>query len=97
MKKLLLLLLLTISHTSLVYADFDDGMAAYKKGDYEIAYKEWKPLAEQGDVDAQYNLEDRDYAGLNAIQRLKEAAFWCRKAAIQVNSYAPGALGTICA
>ena len=64
-------------------------------GDYVAASQEWRSLAEQGDVDAQYNLEDRDYAGLKAIQRLKEAAFWYRKAAIQVNSYAPGALGTI--
>jgi TPR repeat protein len=31
-------------------------MAAYKRGDYETAIREWKPLAKQGVADAQYNL-----------------------------------------
>lgn len=29
-------------------ADFNDGVAAYNAGDYENAFREWKPLAEQG-------------------------------------------------
>ena len=37
-------------------SDFDKGLTAYKNGDYATALKEWKPLAEQGDVDAQFNL-----------------------------------------
>jgi len=83
MKKLLLLLLLTISHTSLVYADFDDGMAAYKKGDYEIAYKEWKPLAEQGDVDAQYRLGQMYLKGEGFPLDIEKAIYWWSKAAEQ--------------
>ena len=37
-------------------SDFDKGLTAYKNGDYATALKEWKPLAEQGDADAQTNL-----------------------------------------
>ena len=37
-------------------ADFDDGWVASEKGDYKKALNEWKPLAEQGDARAQYNL-----------------------------------------
>ena len=38
------------------WADYDDGMAAYDRGDYATALQEWRPLAEQGHADAQYNL-----------------------------------------
>ena len=31
-------------------------MEAYDKGDYETALKEWRPLAEQGNAKAQFNL-----------------------------------------
>ena len=51
MKKLLCTLLLLTS--AFVHAGFDEGMAAANKGDYQTAFKEWKPLAEQGDADAQ--------------------------------------------
>ena len=51
MKKLACTLLLLSS--ALVQAGFDEGVAAADKGDYQTAFKEWKPLAEQGDADAQ--------------------------------------------
>ncbi len=38
------------------WADFDAGVAAYDSGDYETAFREFKPLAEQGDAHAQFNL-----------------------------------------
>ncbi len=38
------------------WADFQAGMDAYNLGDYTTAMQEWRPLAEQGDADAQYNL-----------------------------------------
>ncbi|GAB6068870.1 hypothetical protein JCM13664_21910 [Methylothermus subterraneus] len=37
-------------------AGFDEGLAAANRGDYATALKEWRPLAEQGDAVAQYNL-----------------------------------------
>ena len=41
---------------AVVAADFQAGVAAYKKGDYAAALREWTPLAEQGDANAQNNL-----------------------------------------
>ena len=41
---------------SLAYAGFDEGLAAYKKGNYAVALKEYKHAAKQGDASAQYNL-----------------------------------------
>ena len=35
------------------WADYDDGFAAYQRGDYETAYREFLPLAEQGHAQAQ--------------------------------------------
>ena len=32
-------------------ADLEKGWAAYDRGDYATALREWKPLAEQGDAD----------------------------------------------
>ena len=37
-------------------ADFNKGLTAAQSGDFATALKEWKPLAGQGDADAQYNL-----------------------------------------
>jgi uncharacterized protein len=31
-------------------ADYQDGYYAYESGDYATALKEWRPLAEQGEV-----------------------------------------------
>ncbi len=36
--------------------EFEDGLTAYQKQDYQQAVKLWQPLAEQGDVRARYNL-----------------------------------------
>jgi len=37
-------------------ADLQKGLTAYQNGDYATALREWTPLAEQGDADAQFNL-----------------------------------------
>ncbi|MCW8955390.1 MAG: hypothetical protein OQL09_00780, partial [Gammaproteobacteria bacterium] len=34
----------------------EDGLKAYKQGHYLEAIKHWLPLAEQGDLQVQYNL-----------------------------------------
>ncbi|VVM20370.1 hypothetical protein BSPWISOXPB_9060 [uncultured Gammaproteobacteria bacterium] len=47
-------LILLISNYAL--ADFQDGLDAYNKQDYTAAFKEWQPLAKQGNADAQNNL-----------------------------------------
>ena len=59
MKRLLILpvLLLTLLvGNSAFSADFQKGLDAAESGDYATALREWTPLAEQGDANAQYNL-----------------------------------------
>ena len=36
--------------------DFAKGLAAYENGDYAAALREWRPLAAQGNANAQNNL-----------------------------------------
>jgi len=49
-------ILLLLFWPALVHADFQAGKDAFYRGDYATALKEWQPLAEQGDADAQFNL-----------------------------------------
>ena len=42
---------------------YQEGLDAYKRGDYATALKEWRPLAEQGNADTQYNLGVMDENG----------------------------------
>ena len=76
-----------------VSADFQKGVAAYIRGDYATALQEWKPLAERGDADAQYNLGVMFKQGNGVPQDYKQAAKWYRRAADQGNSRAQVALG----
>jgi uncharacterized protein len=55
MKIKFLLLIFSLCFIGSVYADFNDGNVAFNKGDYQTAYKEWLPLAEQGHDGAQAN------------------------------------------
>ena len=59
------------------------GYQSYLKGDYKAAYDEWLPLAELGDVEAQYNLGVMFDEGASVDQDLGKAAAWYRKAAEQ--------------
>ena len=64
-------------------SDFDKGLTAYNNGDYATALKEWKPLAEEGDVDAQYHLGVLYDNGDGVPQDYKEAVRWYTLAAEQ--------------
>lgn len=59
------------------------GYQSYLKGDYQAAFREWLPLAELGDVEAQYNLGVLYDEGAGVEQDLAVAADWYRKAAEQ--------------
>uniref|UniRef100_UPI003567E3EB tetratricopeptide repeat protein n=1 Tax=Sneathiella sp. TaxID=1964365 RepID=UPI003567E3EB len=59
------------------------GAEAAKKGDFATALREWKPLAEQGDADAQYNLGVMYYNGTGVPQDYKQAVKWYTAAAEQ--------------
>jgi TPR repeat protein len=73
--------------------DFQKGWAAYKRGDYAAALKEWRPLAENGDASAQINLGVIYGTGYGVPQNNGEAVKWYRKAAEQGNANAQYSLG----
>ena len=96
MNRLLFLaaLLLTLLVDNPVFsADFQKGEEAYDKGDYATAFREFKPLAEQGDAIAQYNLGYFYTYGLGVPQDHKAAVKCYARAAEQENAVAQYSLG----
>lgn len=75
------------------YAGFAEALAAYQKGDYQTALKEWRLLANQGNPYAQYNLGLMYANGRGVAQDYKEAAKWYRKAADQGDASAQVKVG----
>jgi len=75
------------------YADFQAGLDAANRGDYATALREWKPLAEQGNASAQYNLGLMYCKGEGVLQDWEEAAKLYRLAAEQGFAEAQTALG----
>ncbi len=73
----------TLGLTAPAWAGFDVGVAAYDRGDYATALREWRPLAEQGDAEAQNSLGYMYSHGEGVTQDHAEAAKWYRKAAEQ--------------
>lgn len=67
--------------------------AENKAGDYAAALKQWRPLAEQGNAVAQFNLGEMYAKGLGVPQDDTEAMRWYRLAAEQNHSGAQYALG----
>ena len=76
-------------------ATFNAGAAAYKRGDYATALREWRPLAEQGHAKAQYNLGNMYSKGRGVPQDNAEAVKWYRKAAEQGVVQAQNNLGNM--
>jgi len=80
--------------TPVVAQDFDAGRDAYEAGDYATALENWRPLAEQGDANAQGVLGFMYAKGQGVLQDYAEAVRWFRLAAEQGdNTPAQGALG----
>ena len=95
MKKLTLALLLIFSYATVWAADLSKGLAAYKAGDYATALAEWKPLAEQGDTQAQSNLGFMYFNGEGVIKDDKEAVKWYGLSAEQGDAEAQYNLGNM--
>lgn len=73
--------------------DFERGAAAHRQGDYQTAVKLWQPLAEKGQIDAQFNLGTMYYRGDGVRQDYVEASKWFRRAAEQGDMEAQYCLG----
>jgi len=91
--KLLLFVAVFVGFAAPAYAGHDEGKAAYDRGDYAKAYKEFKPLAEHGDADAQGYMGEMYYLGRGVPQSYVKAAKWYRKAAEQGDDEAQFELG----
>lgn len=65
------------------FAGYDEGVVAYKNGDFVTAFKEMTLAATQGDADAQYNLGILYGRGEGVSQDYVQAALWYYKAAEQ--------------
>src|SRR5690554_3388796 len=76
-------------------ADFVKGLAAAQRGDYQTALQEWRPLAEQGNTVAQFNLGIMYDNGYGVPQDKAEAAKWYRMAAEQGDADAQFNLGVL--
>jgi TPR repeat protein len=90
------LLILLISSSLAVAAfggEFEDAVAAYERGDYATAYRLFKPMAEQGHAEAQYNLGGMYAEGRGVPQDYGKAVKWFRKAAEQGHAEAQYNLG----
>ena len=80
---LLMVSLLTCAGGVAIAQDYDAGLKAAQAGDFQTALKEWKPLADQGHADAQYNLGLMYANGEGVVEDDAEAVRWFRLAADQ--------------
>jgi len=93
MTKILISLLMMAA--AVLAADFAAGLTAWQKGDYAAALNEWRPLAEQGSRDAQYNVGLAYEGGKGVPQNYAEAAKWILRAANQGQIEAQHDLGAM--
>ena len=77
------------------WADFRAGMDAYDRGDYATALREIRPLAEQGDANAQGLLGVLYDNGRGVPQDSVQARQWYEKSAAQGFAAAQGNLGSM--
>lgn len=83
MQRLVLGILLVLVLAGRSWAGFAEGVAAYEKGDYATALREFRPLAEQGLAEAQYNLGLMYHKGHGVPQDATQSERWYRQAAVQ--------------
>lgn len=93
MKHVILALAVWLLIAAPAWAGFAEAVAAYKRGDYATALREWRPLAEQGNASVQYNLGIMYAKGRGVAQDDSEAVRWFARAAEQGNTDAQYALG----
>jgi TPR repeat protein len=65
------------------FAGYEEALSAYKRGDYETAFREWRRLAVKGHAKAQYKVAKMYVQGKGVEQDHVEAARWYRRAALR--------------
>ena len=71
-------------------ADVKAGVDLWQRGDFAAAVAEWRPLADNGDADAQYNLGQAYKMGRGVPADMHIAQTWYEKAAQQGHPQAAG-------
>jgi TPR repeat protein len=77
------------------FGGFADGLEAFERKDYAVALAEWRPLAEKGMIEAQYNLGLLYSNGYGVEADLTEALKWYLAAAEQGYARAQFRVGEI--
>lgn len=90
---LLAVFLAGCSHAQRDTASYQEGIDAYAQGNYAVALEKFKPLAEQGNAQAQFSLGVMYHLGQSVAQDDKEAVVWWSKAAEQGQVEAQDNLG----
>ena len=70
------------------YADVRAGIEQWRAGNYEAAIREWRPLAEQGNADAQFNLGQAYRLGRGVPADPRTSNMWFERAARQGHAQA---------
>ena len=88
MKGLVLSVAILLGLAAPAWAGLAEGVAAYQRGDYAAALREFRPLAEQGDAGAQTSLGIMYFIGEGMPRDLTRAYMWYDPAS---SRFPPGA------
>lgn len=81
--------------TPVAAQDVQSGITAWQAGDYAAAVQQWRPLADAGNADAQFNLAQAYRLGRGVAQNLNLAEQWFERAARQRHEQAGASLGLL--
>ena len=71
------------------------GVEAWQAGNYDEAIRQWRPLADRGDADAQYNIAQAYFLGRGVPQNMNLAEQWYERAARQGHEEAQANYGLL--
>jgi len=71
------------------------GVEAWRAGNYDVALRLWRPLADGGDADAQYNIAQAYFLGRGVPQNMNLAEQWYERAARQGHEEAQANYGLL--
>lgn len=95
MKRILCVVAFIFALSATAWADYESGVAAFLDGDYATSFQELKPIAEQGNANAQFFLGVMYGMGQGVPQDYTQSLMWFRNAAEQDNPNAEACLGVM--
>ena len=88
-------MILLLCWGGVAWAGYEDGEEAYLREDFPAALSEWRPLAEEGNTEAQNMLGYMYRYGQGVPQDFEQARLWYRRAADLGNARAQNNLGAM--